>query len=112
MVSKIFIASSMGVVLPVLPTKIMEFFFRAQSLRPRDRLLGFRRPREKLRLTGRRLAGFCRARLRDLGDQFLDDGLAERRKVFRHNDKGAGAADDMSAVVIIETALRIGVVGI
>src|SRR5215471_16733811 len=41
---------------------------------------------------------------RDLGDQLLENGAAERVEVLRHQDKGAGAADDVVLIIFIEPA--------
>src|SRR5208282_3078557 len=64
------------------------------------------------RSTRRRMKQWSPTRLRYLGDHLLDDGLAERVEVFRHQDKGAGTADDIVAVIVVEAARWIGVVGI
>src|SRR5208282_4860560 len=62
--------------------------------------------------THRGMKRWPRARLCHLGDHLLDDGLAERVEVFRHQDEGAGAADDIVAIIILQAARWIGVVGI
>src|SRR6516164_11701659 len=49
------------------------------------------------------------APLGNLGDELADNRLAKRLEIPRHHDKGAGAADDIGAIITIEPARRIGV---
>src|SRR6516225_7151512 len=49
------------------------------------------------------------APLGNLGDQLADNRLAKRLEIPRHHDEGAGAADDIGAIIMIEPARRIGV---
>ena len=49
------------------------------------------------------------APLGNLGDELADNRLAKRLEIPRHHDKGAGAADDIGAIIMIKPARRIGV---
>src|SRR5262249_52989748 len=62
------------------------------------------------RSTGQRPAK--RFSLGDLGDHFLNGGGAERMNALRRHDEGAGTADHIVAVIVLEPAGRIGVIGI
>ena len=48
----------------------------------------------------------------DLGAQFVEDCLAERAEIFRHHHEGSGATDHVVAVVGVEAARRVDVIGI
>ena len=48
----------------------------------------------------------------NLGDQFLDDGAAERVEVLGHQNERARAADHVVLVVFLEAARRIGMLGV
>ena len=48
----------------------------------------------------------------DLGDQLLDDGLAERIEVFGHHDECPRAADNIVLIVFLQTARRVDVLGV
>src|SRR5271166_5552698 len=49
---------------------------------------------------------------RNLGDQLLDDGAAERAEVLGYQNEGARSADHIVLIVFFETAGRICVLGI
>src|SRR5215831_10448611 len=48
----------------------------------------------------------------NFGDQFLDDGTAERVEVLGHQNERARAADNVVLIVLLETARGVGVFGI
>src|SRR5262249_14431274 len=48
----------------------------------------------------------------NFGDQFLDDGAAERVEVLGHQNERARAADDVVLIVFLEAARRVGVLGV
>src|SRR5262245_59864670 len=54
----------------------------------------------------------CRRERGNLGDQFLDDGAAERVEVLGHQNERARAADNVVLVVFLEAARRIGMLGV
>src|SRR5205814_4061666 len=70
---------------------------------------GTRRRRRAASLQGRVTQ---RARLRDLRDQLVDQGLAERVEILRHQHERAGAAHHVLTIIMVEPARRIGVLGV
>jgi hypothetical protein len=49
---------------------------------------------------------------RNLGDQLLDDGAAERAEVLGYQNEGTRSADHIVLIIFFETAGRICVLGI
>src|SRR3954469_18441953 len=77
----------------------------------RSRLSRVRFQRVRQQVSARDGARWRRMK-RDLGDHLLDDGAAEGIEVFGHQDECARAADDIVLVVFLESAWRIGMLGV